>query len=88
MYRNLEAEIARAGMSREECSVAIGKSKQTFDRLIAGKQPFRLGEMMLLKAELNSRLDADFTLDYLFEEVPHGAGVADSRAHGSSVRPN
>lgn len=86
MYRNLEAEIARAGMTRDDCAEAINKSKATWDRLIAGKQTFRLGEMMALQSELEERNDAEYTLDYLFKEVSEdGEGDADSRAHGCTV---
>lgn len=88
MYRNLEAEIARCRMTREECAEAIGKSKGTFDRLMHGKQPFRLGQMVALQNELNDRMNSSLTLDYLFKEVPNAEGTTDSRAHGSSLRPD
>lgn len=89
MYKNLRAEVARAGMTRDDCAETIDKSKATWDRLVAGKQPFKLGEMMALQSELEERNDAEYTLDYLFKEVSEdGEGDTDSRAHGGTVRPD
>lgn len=87
MYRNLDAEIARAGMTRDDCAEAIDKSKATWDRLIAGKQQFRLGQMMALQSELEERNDATYTLDYLFGDGDgYGEGQSDKGAHDGPVR--
>lgn len=89
MYKNLKAEIARAGMTNGDIAESIGKSVSTVQRLLSGKQPFRLGEMMALQSELEERNGAAYTLDYLFEEgSDDGEGESDQGAHDGSVRPD
>nr|DAZ12913.1 MAG TPA: SOS-response transcriptional repressor [Caudoviricetes sp.] len=89
MYKNLKAEIARAGMTSGDIAESIGKSVPTVFRLLSGKQPFRLGEMMALQSELEERNGAAYTLDYLFEDGDeNGEGKTDEGAHASSVRPD
>lgn len=89
MYKNLEAEIARAGMTKSEMADAIGMKYSTLWRLLSGKQPFRLGEMIAIKSELEERNGADYTLDYLFGDGDeNGEGQSDEGAHDSSVRPD
>lgn len=89
MYKNLEAEIARAGMTKPEMADAVGMKYSTLWRLLSGKQPFRLGEMAKLQSALEERNGTTYTLDYLFEEgSDYGEGETDSGAHGCSVRPD
>ena len=89
MYKNLKAEIARAGMTKPDMADAIGVKYSTLWRLLSGKQPFRLAEMMALKSELEERNDAEYTLDYLFEEGSEdGEGKTDEGAHDCSIRPD
>ena len=89
MYKNLEAEIARAGMTKPDMADAIGVKYSTLWRLLSGKQPFRLAEMMALQSELEERNDAEYTLDYLFEEGSEdGEGKTDEGAHDCSIRPD
>lgn len=89
MYKNLKAEIARAGMTNGDIAESIGKSAPTVFRLLSGKQPFRLGEMMAFQSELEERNGAAYTLDYLFEDGDeNGEGKTDEGAHASSVRPD
>lgn len=89
MYKNLKAEIARAGMSNPEMADAIGVKYGTLWRLLNGKQQFRLGEMMAIQSELEERNGADYTLDYLFGDGDeNGEGRTDEGAHGGSVRPD
>lgn len=89
MYKNLKAEIARAGMTNGDIAESIGKSVPTVFRLLSGKQPFRLGEMMALQSELEERNGAAYTLDYLFEDGDgNGEGKTDEGAHASSARPD
>lgn len=89
MYKNLKAEIARAGMTNGDIAESIGKSVPTVSRLLSGKQPFRLGEMMALQSELEERNGESYTLDYLFEDGDeNGEGQSDQGAHGGSVRPD
>ena len=87
MYRNLKAEIARAGMTNPEMADAIGVKYGTLWRLLKGKRQFRLGEMMAIQSELEERNGADYTLDYLFEDGDeNGEGQSDQGALASSVR--
>lgn len=89
MYKNLKAEIARAGMTNGDIAESIGKSVPTVFRILSGKQPFRLGEMMALQSELEERNGAAYTLDYLFKDGDeNGEGKTDEGAHASSVRPD
>ena len=87
MYRNLKAEIARAGMTNPEMADAIGVKYGTLWRLLKGKRQFRLGEMTAIQSELEERNDATYTLDYLFEDGDeNGEGQSDQGALASSVR--
>lgn len=89
MYRNLKAEIARAGMTKEDIAESIGKSVATVFRILSGKQQFRLGEMVAIQSELEERNGTTYTLDYLFEDgEDYGEGESDKGAHASSVRPD
>ena len=89
MYKNLEAEIARAGMTKPEMADAVGMKYVTLWRLLSGKQQFRLGEMVAIQSELEWRNGATYTLDYLFGDGDdYGEGQSDKGAHDGSVRPN
>ena len=78
MYKNLKAEIVRAGMSNPEMADAIGVKYGTLWRLLNGKQQFRLGEMMAIQSELEERNGDDYTLDYLFGDGDeNGEGQSD-----------
>lgn len=87
MYKNLKAEIARAGLTNSEMADVIGVKYGTLWRLLNGKQQFRLGEMMAIQSELEGRNGATYTLDYLFGDgEDYGEGQPDSGAHDGSVR--
>lgn len=89
MFKNLRAELARAGMTNADVADVIGKSVPTLSRLLSGKQPFRLSQMMALQSELEERNDATYTLDYLFGDGDdYGEGQSDKGAHDGSVRPD
>lgn len=89
MYKNLKAEIARAGLANSEMEDVIGVKYATLWRLLNGKRQFRLGEMMAIQSELEERNGADYTLDYLFGDGDeNGEGQSDQGAHDGSVRPN
>lgn len=89
MYKNLKAEIVRAGMTNPEMAAAIGVKYGTMWRLMNGKQQFRLGEMMAIQSELEERNGESYTLDYLFEDgEENGEGESDEGAHDGSVRPD
>lgn len=89
MYKNLKAEIARAGLTNSEMADAIGAKYTTVWRLLSGKQQFRLGEMIAIQSELEERNGMTYTLDYLFwDGDENGEGESDQGAHASSVRPD
>lgn len=89
MYKNLKAEIARAGLTSSEMADALGVKYATVWRLLNGKRPWRLGEMVAIKSELEERNGAAYTLDYLFVDGDdYGEGQSDEGAHASSVRPH
>lgn len=88
MYKNLKAEIARAGLTHSEMADVIGVKYGTLWRLLSGKRQFRLGEMMAIQSELEGRNGASYTLDYLFGDGDeNGGGQSDQGAHDCSVRP-
>ena len=79
MYKNLKAEIARAGMSNTEIADAVGMRYATMWRLLNGKQPFRLSQMTAIQSELEERNGTTYTLDYLFVDGDdYGEGQPDS----------
>lgn len=88
MFKNLKAEVARAGLTNSEVADAIGVKYPTLWRLLNGKRQWRLGEMMALQSELEGRNEATYTLDYLFVGDDYGEGQPDQGAHASSVRPD
>lgn len=89
MYKNLKAEIARAGLTHSEMADVIGVKYGTLWRLLNGKRQFRLGEMVAIQSELEERNHASYTLDYLFGDGDeNGEGEPDEGAHDGSVRPD
>lgn len=89
MYKNLKAEIARAGLTNPEMADAIGVKYATLWRMLNGKRQFRLCEMMAIQSELEGRNGAAYTLDYLFGDgEDYGEGQSDQGAHDGSVRPH
>ena len=89
MYKNLKAEIARAGLTNSEMADELGVKYATAWRLLNGKRPWRLGEMVAIQSELEERNGADYTLDYLFGDGDENReGKSDEGAHASSVRPH
>lgn len=65
-FSNLEAEIARIGMSPEKVGEAIGMSKQIIYNRLNGKTKWTLTEMLKIQRLINSKSNAKNTLDYLF----------------------
>lgn len=86
MFKNLKAEVARAGLTNSEVADAIGVKYPTLWRLLNGKRQWRLVEMMALQSELEERNDATYTLDYLFGGDDYGEGQPDQGALASSIR--
>lgn len=64
MFKNLQAELVRKGMTYIEFSSAIGMKYQTFRKKMSGQTEFCLEEMKTIKETIGN----DFTLEYLFEK--------------------
>lgn len=64
MYKNLQAEIVRNNVSKENLAQAIGKSYQTIMLKLSGKYPFTLDEAF----EIRSRYFPNYSIDYLFKK--------------------
>ena len=62
MYRNLEAEMARAGMTQNKLAELIGITPTTLSLKLNGKSLLSLKECTTIKKALNSNL----SIDYLF----------------------
>ena len=68
MYRNLAAELARAGLKTGEVSNYMGISRQCFNDKKMGKTSWTLGQMELIQDLINEKLSTEYTLDYLFKK--------------------
>lgn len=65
MYRNLEAEIARHNVSKEDLAHTINKSYQTITLKLNGKYPFTLDEAF----EIRDKYFPNCSMGYLFEKL-------------------
>ena len=61
-YSNLEAEIARKGVSKKEIAETLGVRLATVYNKLKGKCPFTLDEAF----KIRNKHFPDFTLEYLF----------------------
>lgn len=64
MYPNLEAEIARMGLTNKDCANICGVTEKTFSNKRTGATEFVLSEMK----SLQRKIFPNCTLEYLFEE--------------------
>ena len=71
MYRNLKAEIARAGLTSAECAEIAGVSLATFYRLINGGSEWKLSEMLQM-SRATAKRHGHAGLDYLFGRQADG----------------
>ena len=69
MYRNLNAEMSRRGLTQGRLAELIGMTSGTLSNKLNGKATFTLPEIKQIKRVLNevSKLDDKLTLDILFE---------------------
>ena len=65
MYPNLNAELARLGMSRRELSRRMGRTASTLSLKLSGKAPITLAEA----AKIKSILGTDLPLETLFDNT-------------------
>lgn len=63
MFRNLEAEMTRKGISRQDLAELIGVSYNTARNKIKGNNRFFFDEAYKIKEELFP----EYSLEYLFE---------------------
>lgn len=66
MFRNLEAELRRAGISRKELAEKVGCNQGTLSLKLNGKSIVTLPEAMRMKKVIYDALQMEFTLEYLF----------------------
>ena len=67
MFRNLEAEIIRAGITKEKISQELGLSNKTLYNRLNGSTDWSMEEMKKIQAIINIHLQQEYTLDYLFK---------------------
>lgn len=65
-FNNLEAEFARIGMSPEKVGEAVGMSRQLMYNRLNGTTKWTLAEMVKVQNLVNTKSNANNTLDYLF----------------------
>lgn len=68
MFRNLMAEIARAGFTYKAMAEEVNIGEVVFNRKINGKSDWKVTEMVAIQDILNKKLGTSYTLDYLFEK--------------------
>lgn len=64
MYPNLNAELARIGLSRVALATLIGRTPSTLSLKLAGKAPITLKEA----AKIKECIGTDMMLEELFQE--------------------
>ena len=66
LFLNLDAELARARISKADLAAKIGISPTSMSSKTTGKTEFTLDELEKIKEELETATESEFTLDYLF----------------------
>ena len=67
MYKNLKAEMVRAGITQRQMAERIQISRQSFGYKMVEQNEWKLAEMQKIQEILNKELGKELTLDYLFE---------------------
>lgn len=68
MYKNLQAELTRAGITETEMSNILGLSRVTFSKRMNTPDGWTLREMDVTRKTINEKLGTSYSLDYLFEK--------------------
>ena len=68
MYRNLSAELSRANISITELANDMGITRQAFINKKKDTSKWKLNEMIKIQNYINSKLNTNYTLDYLFKK--------------------
>lgn len=66
MFRNLIAEMARAGYTYKAMAEEIGIGEVAYSKKVNGKTNWTVTEMVIIQDILNKKLGTSYTLDYLF----------------------
>lgn len=69
MFRNLIAEMARAGYTYKAMAEKIGIGEVAYGKKINGKTNWTVTEMVIIQDTLNEELGTSYTLDYLFNKA-------------------
>ena len=67
-FPNLNAELARIGMSNEKLGEIMGTNTASVHRKLYGITEFKLSELVSIQEYLNEKSDNNLTLDYLFKK--------------------
>lgn len=67
-FSNLEAEIARTGLSVEEVGKELGFTKCTIYNRLGCRSNWTLNDMLKVQKFINDRTQSKLTLDYLFAQ--------------------
>jgi len=68
-YPNLNAELARQGLTQDQMAEMIGRTPETVSRWMTGKNAMPVGECFRIKETLFPTL----SVDYLFASEPMAA---------------
>lgn len=68
MYPNLEAELARARMTKKKLSEKLGVTPSTLSLKLSGKSDLSFQEAVKIKTILN----IDISIEELFKEIKEG----------------
>lgn len=69
MFRNLMAEMSRAGYNYKKMAQEIGIGERAFSKKINGKTDWTITEILAIQKKINNKLGKTYTLDYLFEVI-------------------
>ena len=67
MFKNLIAEMARAGFTNKAIAREINISEIAYGRKINGVTDWKVTEMVAVQKIINDKLGTSYALDYLFK---------------------
>lgn len=67
IYNNLNAELSRGNISLNEIAENTGITRQAFNNKRNDTTKWKLNEMVKIQEYINSKLNTNYTLDYLFK---------------------
>lgn len=68
MYKNLIAEIARAGFTNKALAEKINIGQVAFGKKVNGVVDWKINEMVATQEILNEKNGTSYSLDYLFKK--------------------